>query len=302
MEPITLHKNQSVLQVKPKHCSFYISLGVSLLQILIQTKTQVHLWQQTVTSLINLLDLAREYGREAGQIRKFAVFYQTLLKINEEPKNLVEEEFIRNIDKTKYLAAIDICIRCIMCCLFPDESNQLLARTDFSITPNHIQALSEALNIHLSLALQDSYETYYCMKSTALLVFFYKSEEGNYSIAQDFANYKLFYTHIHEIPPSLTTALNLLSKLALNNEKRSSAILALQRACIDTNDLLSTDIRNFIKNTLPAWTGVKSDFLCQSCLQSKNEVKFSLCKNQCDICAACASETACVNCDEVYFI
>lgn len=302
MEPITLHEKDPQIEITPSSCSFFISFGVSLLRILVSTKNHTQIYNQTLERLISLFTEAREYGKQTNSLEKFGIFYQTLVLINDNDQQFGEQFLNEQLKSSTFLSSVDMLIRSILCFLFPEEFEKFLSRLPYRISSTHMQSLSESLYIHLSLALSNSFETYYCNRTTALLIFFYKIDEATYSIVKNFKNYQLFYTHRQEIPNTIQSTLNALSKIVLNEVVKANAVINLQKAAAENNEILSIDLRNFISKILPQWTGDIEEFDCMHCLQRKSEAKFVVCRNSCEVCAICSQENNCIRCGESYLI
>lgn len=295
MKKITLKGSEHAIEVLPECCSFYVSFGVSLLRTLVHSKIHVHLTQSTWQKISSLLEPSRAVAYRYSKQVKFSIAYQYLVLLNDNSEAVAELYILSLLDDPKYLEGLEVLIRCFISCLFPDEEQMLMRCEIYELTHVHLQALCDSLDIHLSLSLLSSFETFFCNKNTALLVSFFKSSPFAYSFVTNAKNYQLYCTYKPEIPSSLKTVLNILSKSS--NQKSISLIASIQSAAAEFPEILTTALSKYVK-VLPNWTGSPESFTCKKCKQRKTELKYLFCPNNCEICSFCTNPEVCMGCGQ----
>ena len=295
MKEIRLKESEQSIDISPECCSFYIAFGVSLFRTLIYTKSYPHLaqptWQGLETALIHSRPIAIQYKL----LDQFATCYQLLRNLNDRTETESECLLKERLTDQKVLQAIEGTFRCILTSMFPDECKGTMACEAYEVTHTHIQALCDILSIHLSLVLHGDYETYFCNRSTAVVVYFYKSGLS-FAILRDCKQYQMYYTHKPSIPETVVSLVYALAGF-IESPGQSALIAAVQRATAECPELLKGSLRTITMNNLPNASLEIVSFNCDKCKLPKNEVLFGICRNQCKLCSFCVQENRCAACD-----
>jgi hypothetical protein len=295
MEPLIIKQNDLSIEILPEKCSFYAVFGISLIRILVYTKNLPHLSQNTWKSLINLLESSKYLARQYNLLEKYSALHQLLILLRSSSENAWESMIKHYMLSPKAGQAIEVGIKCILSHLFPDNSSSIMACKEYSLAPIHLQILSDALEIHLSLSLPSGYETYYCNKPRSLVIFFYKISDTRYSIVKDIVDYQLYYTNKPSIPADVVSLINSFSDI-FNSVMHSKYLIRLQKVCNTYPGVFNTLAINTMKAINPALNSTIQAFQCENCNQEKQEILTFFCPNQCKICSFCITEEECAKC------
>ena len=292
---IRLVEKENVIEVLPTAKAFFVTFGLSYLEILMRNKEKFSVgYKQSIKRFIKLFTRIRKEFYSKKTIKRFSVLYQFLVLMNENELSVVVQVWTEFLNKSLFLKAVEYFVRILICSLFPDDREELLGKNwNPQIRDCHLQALATELRVHVSVSQSNQIKAFYCMqRPSALLVFFYYNA-GIYCIAKDLENFQLYYTNKNQMS---SIAFNLINTLASPANTDRKKLVTIQKSIYNDSSIKTPEIQLFVQQYQQDWSPQEDWFKCSLCELYKNEVIFRICDKSHILCAKCSKRKHCSAC------